>query len=401
MLGLLLDVEAGQDHRHRAAVAAEHVQRDLQGVRGRAALRAGQRDPVPAGLLESQGVEVRDDIGIEVRGVADLVEQLSGDGADRHDPAGARVLGDDAAAVGGDLGDGEAGVAAFGDLVEEAVVAAGGLRAALDDVPGGDGAGQGLPVVAAPAVPPGGGADDQAGVGDPRADDDVGARLQRRRDAPPAEVGVRGDHRQVRLGQRQPGVEVSELVTRGPQVAESRGQVVAGEVGDPGGQAEPFGQFGDLGGQAGRVEPARVGHDLDAALQAGVEDLLHLAQERGGVAEARVLAAGLPQDEHGELGEVVAGQHVDRAGQHLPGRAEAVTVEPGAVRDADGPGLRHLMPPGTGRGTARGAARHPAAPRRLARSRSTGGRLGPRRPGRGRHGACAASPAGRSRGRGR
>ena len=41
-----------------------------------------------------------------------------------------------------------------GDLGEERVVAAGGLGAALDDVAGHDGAGERVPVVAAPAVVP-------------------------------------------------------------------------------------------------------------------------------------------------------------------------------------------------------------------------------------------------------
>ena len=290
----------------------------------RAAAGAGQRDPVRAGLLEADGVEVRDHVGVEVGGFADLVEQLGGDGADRDEAAGAVVLGDDAAAVGGDLGDREPREAAVGDLVQEAVVAAGRLRAALDDVPGGDRAGQGVPVVAAPAVPPGGGPGDQARVGHPGADDDVRAGLQRRGDAPAAEVGVGGDHGEFGLGQRHAGVEVGELVSFGLQVLDGRGQVVAGEIGDAGDGAQLF----ELGGQALGIEAPGVGDDLDAALEAGAEHVLHLAQERGRVAEAGILAAGLPQDQHGQLGEIVAGQHVDRARQHLPGGAEAVAVEP-------------------------------------------------------------------------
>ena len=212
---------------------------------------------------------MRDHVGVEIGGLADLIQQLGRDGADGNQAAGAFVLGDHAAAVGGNLGDGEARVAAVGDLVEEAVVAAGGLRPALDDVPGGDRAGQCVPVVAAPSVPPRGGPDDQARVGDPGADDDVGAGVQRGRDAPAAEVGVGGDHRQVRLGQRQSGIEIGQLVPGGLQVADGRGQVVTGDVGDAGGQAEPGREFADLPSQAFGVEAARVGDDLDATLQAG------------------------------------------------------------------------------------------------------------------------------------
>ena len=315
---------------------------------------------------------MRDDVGVEVGGVADLVEQLGGDGARRDDAPGAVVLGDDAAAVLGDLGDREPGVAAIGDLGREAVVAAGRLRTALDDVPGGDRAGQGVPVVAAPAVPPGGGPGDQARVGDPGADHHVRAGLQGRGDAPAAEVGVGGDHGQVRLGQRDPGVGVDEIVARGLQVAEDRDQVVAGEVGDACVQAEPAGEFRELHGQARRVEAAGVGDDLDAPLQAGAEHVLHLPQERGRVAEAGVLLPRLPQDQHGQLGQVVAGQHVDRAREHLPGGGEAVAVEPGAVRDAHRPSHRRA-PEATGRCRPR--------PRRPARSPSTRWRPSPRCPG--------------------
>jgi len=119
-------------------------------------------------------------------------------------------------------------------------------------VPGGDRAGQGVPVVAAPAVPPGGGPGDQARVGDPGTDHHVRAGLQRRGDAPAAEVGVGGDHGQVRVGQRDPGVGVDEIVARGLQVAEDRDQVIAGEVGDACVQAEPAGEFRELRGQARR-----------------------------------------------------------------------------------------------------------------------------------------------------
>ena len=102
----------------------------------------------------------------------------------RHQSPGAVVLGDHRAAVRGDLRDREPGVPAVGDLVQEAVVAAGRLRPALDDVPGQHRAGQRVPVVALPAVPPGGRPDREARVGDPGADDDVRAGLRAPRRCP-------------------------------------------------------------------------------------------------------------------------------------------------------------------------------------------------------------------------
>src|SRR5581483_10196920 len=50
----------------------------------------------------------------------------------------------------------------------------------------------------------------------------------------------------------------------------------------------------------------------------------------------RVLLAALPQQQHRELGEVVTGEHVDRAAvDHVPGGGELVPVEPRAVGDPD------------------------------------------------------------------
>ena len=101
-------------------------------------------------------------------------------------------------------------------------------------------------------------------------------------------------------------------------------------------QAEPAGQRRQLPGQAGRVEPAGVVDDLDAAVEAGAEHRLELGEHRPGVAGVGILLPGLPQDEHGQLGEVVTGEHVDGAAlDHLPGRLHAVAVEPGGVADPD------------------------------------------------------------------
>src|SRR5262245_1215158 len=63
-----------------------------------------------------------------------------------------------------------------------------------------------------------------------------------------------------------------------------------------------------------------------------------------------VLLSGLPQDQHGQLGEVVAGEHVDRAAvDHLPRRREPVAVEAGTVGDPDrAPHASALARPGPG-----------------------------------------------------
>jgi len=86
----------------------------------------------------------------------------------------------------------------------------------------------------------------------------------------------------------------------------------------------------DLVCQAARIETAGVDDDLDAALDATREHVLHLAQKRSRIAGGRRLHAIFGQDHHGELGEIIAGEHVDRAPvDHLAGRAQAVAAHRG------------------------------------------------------------------------
>ena len=189
---LVVEIEAGEAEAHRVAPAAGEVHGDLERRRRRLAARARAAHAVAPSSTSRDGVEARDHVGVEVARAVDLVEQLRRDGADVDAPAGAGVLGDDERAVLVHLGDGEAQRPRPVDLLEEAVVAAGRLRAALDDVAGGDGAGQAIPVVALPAEAPRRRADDQRRVGDAAGDDDVGAAPERLGDAPAAEVRVGG-----------------------------------------------------------------------------------------------------------------------------------------------------------------------------------------------------------------
>ena len=177
---------------------------------------------------------------------------------------------------------------------------------------------------------------DERGVGDPRADHDVGAGVERRGNPPAAEVGVRGDRLAPGAAQWLAGIQVGQRLPVREQLAESREQVIAGDVGDLGVQAEALGERPELPGQARGVEAAGVVDDLDPAIEAGAEHVLQLGQHRAGVARGRVLLLGLPQDQHGQLGQVVAGKDVDRTAlDHLPGRGGAVAVEAGGVGDPD------------------------------------------------------------------
>ena len=61
---------------------------------------------------------------------------------------------------------------------------------------------------------------------------------------------------------------------------------------DAGSQAEPVRHLLHGLGAAGRVEPTGVGHHLDAAIEAGAHDLLHLGHEGAGEAAAGALGLG-------------------------------------------------------------------------------------------------------------
>ena len=124
-------------------------------------------------------------------------------------------------------------------------------------------------------------------------------------------------------------------VSGSPSRARRRGaQVVALDVRDAGVEAEAVGDLAHRVGEAGRVEPAGVGDDPHAALEREAEAVLDLAHEGARVAERRVLQLVAAEDQHGQLGEVVAGQHVELAAvEHLAHRREPVAVEAGAVAD--------------------------------------------------------------------
>src|SRR5690606_34444460 len=207
--------------------------------------------------------------------------------------------------------------------------------AALDDVAGDHCAGEGVPVVAGPAVVPGRRPADHGGVGGAAGDDDVGAGVERLDDAPAAEVGVGGDE-PGRVADGLAGVEVGQVDAGGDQLVEAAEDVVAVDVGDGGRQPELVGDLGDGVGAAVGVEAAGVGHHLDPLVQTGAHHLLHLGDEGAGVAAVGALGSGALEDEHRQLGQPVAGEHVDGAAlHHLPGGGQAVAVEPGAVGDAD------------------------------------------------------------------
>ncbi len=313
---LARDVESGEHEGHLVTETAEGVQPDLERRWRRLAAHPGDADAVDTVRRELDGVEASGDIGPGVARPADLVQQLCGHRADGDRAAGLVVLGDDRRTVLVQFGDRESGVARIGDLFEERIVTAAGLRTALDDVARDDRAGQRVVVGRTPAEVCDRRPDDERGIGHPSGDDDLSAAAQALGDAEGAQIGVGGE----RVAER-------ELAAAGTQV-------VALDVSDCDVEPERLGQSAHCRGEPGRVQAAGVRDDRDAVLERRAEGVLELAQEGLGVAQRLVAGAIARQDEHRELGEVVAGQHIERAaGEHLVHGRGTIAVEAGAVAD--------------------------------------------------------------------
>ena len=221
-------------------------------------------------------VEVDGDVGAEVVRRLHLVHQLRGHRVHRDQPAGAGVLGDHAAAVGGDLRDREAERRGVAGQVEEAgEVAAGRLGAALDDVARDDGAGQLVVLRPRPAVAARspGRRRREASVTRPVTTMSAPAS-QRPGDAEGAEVGVGGQRAaEPELGGARSRLSPSTQAIRGVRpssAATSRSFV----------------------GEAGGVEAAGVGDDPHAPLEREPEAVGDLGDERAGVARGTGPSAG-------------------------------------------------------------------------------------------------------------
>ena len=128
-----------------------------------------------------------------------------------------------------------------------------------------------------------------------------------------------------------------QRVTGWRQRVEAVEDIVAVDVGDAQLVAAAGGQLAGCRGEAGRVEPAGVDDEADPVGHEVLEGRVEVVEEAGGVSLGGVFGARLAEDEHRDLGEVVAGEHVDAAGRrHVGHGRRAVAVEAGAVADADG-----------------------------------------------------------------
>ena len=162
-------------------------------------------------------------------------------------------------------------------------------------------AGEAIPVVRGPIPPPCSGPHHERSIGDPRAHHHIGPGSERGSDTPATEVGVGRDRR---AQQRRAGVEVRELRA---QPIDTAHQVVALHMGHVHREAELGGDLAHSLGATRRIQPTGIGDHLDAAVDAGTEHLFHLREEGAGIPQLGVAGALLVEDEHGELGQPVAG----------------------------------------------------------------------------------------------
>ncbi len=92
-------------------------------------------------------------------------------------------------------------------------------------------------------------------------------------------------------------------------------------MGDPGRDAQAFGQGAYRVSEAGRVQAAGVGDDAYPAVAGLAQAILELGQEGFGVTAVGVLHPVAPENQHGQLSQVVTGQIVQFAtGEHLAHR---------------------------------------------------------------------------------
>ena len=326
-------VDAADHEKAHRAEAVGTGDAHLRLVGGRQPARAAHFHAVGPHLRERDVGEVAHHVGQDVGArVADLVEHLLAHGGGAHQPAGARRLGDDEAAFGAALGDREAHVVPAGHAGPIGVVAAGGLRAAFDQVAGEAALRQLVQVVGGPTEARDQRSQRHRAVHAASGDHDVGARGQRCGDGEGAQVGV-GAHD---LGGESCAGE--HLLRAGrAQRLDLRHQVVAEDGGDLQVHALGRGRSDERIAAGRRVHPAGIGHHLDAARLQLLHQGLHGGDEVRRVALRRIFRTGADQQRHRDLGQVVEDQHVNVAvlDQLCSGKL-GVAPEAGGAADAQG-----------------------------------------------------------------
>ena len=208
-------------------------------------------------------------------------------------------------------------------------VAAGGLRAAFQDMADQAAGTEPVVIVRGPAEFMHQNAERQRAVGATAGDDDVGARGESGCDRQRAEIGVCSQE----LGRQAGDAEVRR----------DRQHIIALDRRDLQRQAE----FDDHRLQrrlaAGRVHAAGIGGDLDPPAVHVRQSGLEIGDEVRRKTERRVLHARARQQRHGYLGQVVHHQVINAGRDQLRYRPRAVAPGTGGAADADGVLQRMLI----------------------------------------------------------
>ena len=312
----------------------------LEGRRAGMAAHAADLDPVGPVLVEFGLADVGRHVGREIGGrVVHFVEQLLGDGAPVHATAGAGGLGDHEAAVRMHLDDGKTRLGQARHVLHARIreVAAGDLRAALQQVAGHGAGGQQVPGVGGPVEVGQDGAQRQGRVRDAPGHDDLGAGAQRAGDLLRAEVRIGAHERLSGEPRRQ---QLSQRSRR-----QRREQVVAFDHRDAqGAQPESGGQGVETASRARGIGRAEVADDGDPGGHAARQHRLQEALERRLPAGVRLLAPLQLGQRQRAFGQRLVHQHRGPAQcrqrlHHRHGGIPAVAGKARAAADAqDGRG---------------------------------------------------------------
>ena len=94
-------------------------------------------------------------------------------------------------------------------------------------------------------------------------------------------------------------------------------QVITGDGADPHLNPEALRDLAHRGREPAGIEPSGLGNDSHPALERIGQAFFELLDERAGIPGLGVLGQLPPENQHGELGQVIAGDHIDRTAVEL------------------------------------------------------------------------------------
>jgi len=206
-----------------------------------------------------------------------------------------------------------------------------GLRAALDDVPR-DGAGRQLvPFIGPPAEAVNHGRQRQRRIRRAPRDHHLRPGVQRRSQRERADIGVSAQDAVANLGKRPSALQVAHLVALLQELVDAAQHIVALHHR----HLQPRRCLPHRPRAGPRIHAARVGHHRHPALPQPPGDAPHQRREVARITRLRIRLFLFLQDGHGDLGQVVQRQVVERTVLHQPDRRlQPVAPKPLSVTDA-------------------------------------------------------------------